>query len=63
MANLKKANLVKVASTGMVLCAVDKETGETQIVEPSPDSEIGKKNYKNILSLDSSIYISFDETF
>jgi tRNA-binding EMAP/Myf-like protein len=43
VANLKKANLVKVASTGMVLCAVDKETGETQIVDPPADAEIGER--------------------
>ena len=43
VANLKKANLVGVASTGMVLCAVDKETGATEIVEPPANAEIGER--------------------
>jgi len=42
VANMKKANLVGVASTGMVLCGVDKETGATELVDPPADAEIGE---------------------
>jgi aminoacyl tRNA synthase complex-interacting multifunctional protein 1 len=43
VANLKKANIKSVASNGMVLCGVDRETGATELVEPPSDAEIGER--------------------
>ena len=43
VANMKKANMKSVPSTGMVLCAVDRETGATELVDPPADAEIGER--------------------
>ena len=41
--NLKSTNLVGFKSFGMVLCAVDSESGKTEIIDPPADAKVGER--------------------